>query len=635
MNFRFKLIVPIILLNLPCSSLLMGQSPWQSSLVYYSGDSSLIYKTDVEGNRIPDFSYAGYKSGGVDIPSISIVKTISSISGDNTAHIQVAINEVAAMQTDANGFRGALLLKAGIYQVNGTIKLNQSGIILRGEGDGSDPLTNTIILGKGNSPNQRTILVAGYGGTSKWSEQVSGTKTDITSDTVYVSSKSIQVADASKYNVGDNIIIYHPCTDGWLKAVDYGGTHSNDSGAEPDVDVPWKVNAWPIVFNRFITAINGNTISIDAPVFNTLIKNQSQSYIYKYARTNLRTNIGIENLRIDIETLGGEDENHAWQAIDLYQIEDSWIKNCTMLHFGQSAVRCNTATRITVQDCNALDPVSIVTGERRYNFNVYTASQQILFYKCHATNGRHHFVSNGTTWTSGCVFLDCTSQGSWTSSEGHRSWSMGLLYDNLVEQDGPRAGENPRLLGLYNRGNYGTSHGWAIAHSVAWNCDVANGDLIVQKPPTAQNYAIGCKGKRITGQYPPASFNEPQGFIEGTNQNGLNPRSLYLAQLEERMNPTDIKMTSTGNNLNFMLEQNYPNPFNPVTSIFYSIPQAAFVSIKVFNVLGNEIASLGNEQKDAGNYKVNFDASNFPSGIYFYKLQAGRFVSSKKMVLLK
>jgi len=631
--FRFILLSLLaILLN---DSLLIGQSSWQSQLVYYGSDSSLNYKSDSEGNRIPDFSHAGYKGGGVDLPFINVVKTLNAIAGDNTAQIQNVINEIAAMTPDVNGFRGSLLLKAGMYRVDGTLKLNQSGIVLRGEGDGADPLTNTIIFGKGNSPDQRTILVAGYGGTSKWNEQVSGTKTNIISDTIYIGAKSFLVDDASSYAVGDNIIIYHPCSDNWLKAVDFGGTHSTDSGAEPGVDVPWKVNAWPIVFNRFITAINGNTITIDAPVFNTLIRSLSQSYIYKYARTNLKTNIGIENLRIDIETLGGEDESHAWQAIDLFQIEDSWVKDCTMLHFGQSAVRCNTATRITVQDCNALDPVSIVTGERRYNFNVYTASQQILFNRCHATNGRHHFVSNGTSWTSGCVFLDCTSQGAWTSSEGHRSWSMGLLYDNFVEQDGPRPGENPRLLGLYNRGNYGTSHGWAIAHSVAWNCDVAKGDLIVQKPPTAQNYAIGCKGKNITGKKPPAPFNEPEGYIEGANVDGLFPRSLYLAQLDERMKPLDIDVISPGLNYDFNLEQNFPNPFNPTTKLEYSVTGNQHVTLKVYDVLGKEVAVIVDEVKQPGTYNVDFSASNLASGLYLYSLQTKNYISTKKMIFIK
>jgi hypothetical protein len=541
-KYRRKLIVQIGILLLFLYAIdLQSQGSWQSSIVYYGESGKLTYVSDAVRNRIPDFSYAGYKSGGFPLPNIPVVKTISPISGDNTAHIQNAINEVGAMAMNPDGFRGTLLLNAGNYEIWGTLRINFSGVVLRGVGDGSSPSTNTILVGKGNTPAQRTIIVAGGGSSSKWKEQVSGTKTNIISDSVLVGSKTFRVANPSPYSVGDNIIIYHPCSEGWLQAIDYGGTHFTEPGAEVGVDVPWPVNSYPIVYNRFITAISGDTITIDVPVFNHLIKSLSQSYIYKYARTGLLTNIGIENIRIDIETAGGTDENHAWQAIDLYQIEDSWVKNCTMLHFGQSGIRASTATRITVENCNALDPVSLIDGERRYNFNVYTASQQILFKNCNATNGRHHYVSNGTTWTSGCVFLDCTSSGAYTSSEGHRAWSTGLLFDNHVELDGPRVGLNPRLLGLYNRGFYGTSHGWSIAHSVAWNCNVRTGDLIVQKPPTAQNYAIGCFGN-VTGLKPPAPFNEPQGYIEGTGVTGLNPRSLYTAQLEERLG-ADLPVT--------------------------------------------------------------------------------------------
>ncbi|MFI6388197.1 hypothetical protein [Nonomuraea sp. NPDC050540] len=85
-------------------------------------------------------------------------------------------------------------------------------------------------------------------------------------------------------------------------------------------------------------------------------------------------------------------------------------------------------------------------------------------------------------------------------------------------------------LGLYNRGRYGTSHGWSAAHSVAWNCDVSTSRLIVQKPPTAQNYAIGCRGT-ITGDGP---FAQPAGYIEGANRPGLLPPSLYQAQFFDR-----------------------------------------------------------------------------------------------------
>jgi len=85
----------------------------------------------------------------------------------------------------------------------------------------------------------------------------------------------------------------------------------------------------------------------------------------------------------------------------------------------------------------------------------------------------------------------------------------------------------------------------------------------------------------------------------------------------------------------FNLSQNYPNPFNPVTTINYSIPKQSHVTIKIFDVLGNELTTLINEEKFAGNYSVKFNASAFSSGVYFYKIQAGNFVKTKKMILMK
>ncbi len=85
----------------------------------------------------------------------------------------------------------------------------------------------------------------------------------------------------------------------------------------------------------------------------------------------------------------------------------------------------------------------------------------------------------------------------------------------------------------------------------------------------------------------------------------------------------------------FRLEQNYPNPFNPTTNITYVLPKAENVSLKVYDVLGREVATLVNEVKPAGAYTVPFNASNLASGVYFYKLQAGSFVQTKKMMLVK
>jgi photosystem II stability/assembly factor-like uncharacterized protein len=85
----------------------------------------------------------------------------------------------------------------------------------------------------------------------------------------------------------------------------------------------------------------------------------------------------------------------------------------------------------------------------------------------------------------------------------------------------------------------------------------------------------------------------------------------------------------------FHLEQNYPNPFNPSTTINFQVPNASFVNLKVYDVLGDEVAALVKEEKPSGNYEINFNASQLSSGIYFYKLQAGSFVETKKMILLR
>ncbi|NWG27444.1 MAG: T9SS type A sorting domain-containing protein, partial [Ignavibacteriaceae bacterium] len=85
----------------------------------------------------------------------------------------------------------------------------------------------------------------------------------------------------------------------------------------------------------------------------------------------------------------------------------------------------------------------------------------------------------------------------------------------------------------------------------------------------------------------------------------------------------------------FYLFQNYPNPFNPTTTLSYVIGHSSFVSLKVYDVLGNEVATLVNEDKLAGNYEVQFVAAGLTSGIYFYKLMADNFVQTRKMILLK
>lgn len=112
---------------------------------------------------------------------------------------------------------------------------------------------------------------------------------------------------------------------------------------------------------------------------------------------------------------------------------------------------------------------------------------------------------------------------------------------------------------------------------------------------------------------------------------------LNYAKIDEKIYGT---LVSVDNELSlipeeFSVSQNYPNPFNPSTVINYAVKDAGIVRIKVYDILGSEVASLVNETKEAGNYSVEFNAASLPSGVYIYTMQAGDFISSRKMIFLK
>jgi len=120
-------------------------------------------------------------------------------------------------------------------------------------------------------------------------------------------------------------------------------------------------------------------------------------------------------------------------------------------------------------------------------------------------------------------------------------------------------------------------------------------------------------------------------FLENLHHNLL--QQFYQSNFDDNVLPVEEE-----NNLivdEFKLYQNYPNPFNPSTRIQYAVFSRQFVSLKVYDVLGNEITTLINDEKSAGTYEVEFDASSLPSGVYFYQLREGTLVETKKMIILK
>ena len=154
--------------------------------------------------------------------------------------------------------------------------------------------------------------------------------------------------------------------------------------------------------------------------------------------------------------------------------------------------------------------------------------------------------------------------------------------------------------------------------------------------------SIGRDFQQYVNEYPRYAYTSTTPNYRSRRAQSDTQYPLTLTQSYNRANiqfeinlPTDI-----GNNLasvpaSYLLEQNYPNPFNPTTKINFSIPKQGLVTLKIFDILGKEVMTLMNEQKPAGNYEVNFNAANFASGVYFYKLESGDFNNIKRMILLK
>jgi len=140
--------------------------------------------------------------------------------------------------------------------------------------------------------------------------------------------------------------------------------------------------------------------------------------------------------------------------------------------------------------------------------------------------------------------------------------------------------------------------------------------------------SLGSRNEGLTNLNVHSFTADNNGYIYVGTDNGLWKRPLSEIV-------TSIKEITTAFPSEFLLSQNYPNPFNPSTKIKYQVPQASQVQIKVFDVLGNEIETLVNEEKPAGTYELTWNAVNLPNGVYFYQLKAGEYTAVKKMILIK
>ena len=498
-SFRLKLSVICTLLFLSAGNFAFSAKKAAAPKlpIEVSKGGQLTYGADSLGNRVPDFSYSGYMAGEHAIPTVPVKVVVSVKQGDATVRIQAALDYVASLPLDKNGFRGAVLLQKGDYKVVGQLLIKASGVVLRGSGT-SDDGTKLIAAGK----DRRTLIrVIGK-------DDCQRSKALALEDKyVPVDAFKLQLKNATSLKVGDKLFIRRPTTQKWIETlgmVSFGGGLSA---------LGWKPDDRYITWDRTVTAVNGNEITLDAPLTTALDPKYGGGVIIPYTWQGRISQVGVENMQCvsEYDTTNPKDEAHAWMAVTLENVMDAWVRQVTFSHFAGSAVMAlETAKRLTVEDCISLQPVSEIGGQRRYTF--FTSGQQALFQRLYAEYGNHDF-GTGLCAAGPNAFVQCQSVLPFSFSGALDSWASGVLFD-VVNVDG-------NALKFSNRGQDNKGTGWSAANSVFYQCSAALIDC--PKPPTAQNWAFGCWSQ----------FAGDGEWYDTNNQ--INPRSLYYAQLEQRL----------------------------------------------------------------------------------------------------
>lgn len=447
---------------------------------------SLVYQADDRVNRVPDYSYSGYKAAETPIPQVPVKALVPVIQGDATADIQAALNYVSALEPDAQGFRGAVLLEAGRYEVSNTLWIKASGVVLRGSGHlpgGTEIVAayrdrNTLIRFKGldDAINEASYTVADA--------------------SIPVGSEQISLP-GHRLKVGDLIRINMPAGRSRQTASD------RPLARRSSMSMQWE---------REIKAIDGDKISLDVPLTYELSDEYGGADVVRLHWPGRIAQSGLENLRLTsvYDQDNPKDENHAWIAVSMENIRDAWVRRVEFRHFAGSAVFIGeSASRITVEDCKSLQPVSEIGAQRRYSF--YTLGGQCLFQRIWAEYGYHDFaVGAGAPGPN--AFVQCWSISPHSFSGTIDALSSGVLFDVCAVH------ANALRFSQPDPANEG--YNYTTANSMFWNSTAAI--MSCPQPGLAQNWAYGAWAQ-FSGQ----------GYWEGSN-NHVSPWSLFYAQLRDR-----------------------------------------------------------------------------------------------------
>lgn len=516
----YRLFGPVILFVV----LMSGTAhAWRSSLFPENWQPGYA---DTDGRFLHDFSYAGYHYGRV-LPG-SITGSVVDVrdhgadatgATDATAAIQAAIDAVSA----AGG--GVVRLPAGLYRCDGELRVQHSGVVLRGDGPESTQVYFTKYLAmEGRS---HVLFTGGL---------TQGAEFSLAEDGVNGTTR-VSVMNATGLSVGDEVSL------GWIITDDFVAEHAMTG--------TWYVfnGQWRPVFRREITAIDTsvspNVVTLDVPLRYPAKLRDGASL---RRETGYLSECGLEDLALaNAVTYADAWLNEREHCVVFQYARDCWIRNVHSFpsplsdpagyHLQNSGFRIWGAKRFTIADCRLEKAQNRGSGGCGYLYEI-GASNEVLIRDCVGLDGRHNFIQNWDFGTTGCVFLRCSSAGgrvltSPTSSIGvtglcefHHSLSMACLIDSCMLDDGWYGG---------NRGSESSGAGHTVTQSAYWNTTGAgrirsyqfgNGYIIGTGPTLELYTALGGA---------PGAGTDPEDYIEGAGQAAtLEPQSLYEAQLLAR-----------------------------------------------------------------------------------------------------
>jgi hypothetical protein len=504
--------------NLGCPVAWDPNGPGTSSWAYFDDSGRLSYGTLPTGDRLLDFSYAGYGGGGVGIPWAATQQSLDPSGGDDdTPAIQAAIDAVSQLDPDENGLRGAVLLRSGTFNLLGSLAIRTSGVVLRGSGSGPDGTTLSV----GGDP--RALL--SIQGSGSWAPF--GPRASMMEGYVASGANSFAVDDPAGLAVGMAVLVDRPVTDAW---VHFMRMDHLMRGGQPQT---WIHPGTLIHSDRVITAIDGNQVTIDAPLSDSIdaqYLSPPGATVVGYTFNGRITQVGLESMRMIAPPVPTPINQPIFSLLQIRAVMNGWVRDVLAQDFINGLTIDNTSKWITIEDTAFTHTVPADTSAGSpadYGID----GQQILIHRS-SSQGDHWFsVVTQATEPGPNVVLNFSATGSPTNLAPHQRWATALLLDNVYSPGGG--------IALQDRGNAGSGQGWSIGFAVVWN-SIAD-TLLIQRPPGSTNWSIGSCGRLTQAAEPgnPDRTPLPQGTID-SHEVRVAPGSLYLEQLCERLGPSAL-----------------------------------------------------------------------------------------------